>query len=224
MNFDPDVPDVPEDQLRLQIALEKLATTMREVGLNATANPEKDTTLVIHDWGAFLGYGLMGQYPSLMKRTVAFDIGNIGSTITNTTYQAVNREAYIKKDSKVSIDNAAYLEAPSPTFATWKTVWPYCGLNDTAGNCGFNALEGFDFAKQPAWDQPLLFFYGTEMFGKPRPDNWYFFGAGWLEQVQKTPHGEAIALPSNHWMHVHNASAVNADIEGWLASLSHAPR
>ena len=36
----------------------------------------RDTTLVIHDWGSFLGYQFMHLYPSLMTRVVSFDIGS----------------------------------------------------------------------------------------------------------------------------------------------------
>jgi len=198
-NFDPDVPYAPQDQLRFQIVIDKIAATMREVGFNASAHPEKDTTLVIHDWGAFIGYQLMAQYPSLMKRTIAFDIGFISSTITNTTYQAVNREAWVKKDSTISTGNAAYLDCPSPTFATWQTVWPYCFAGGEP-SCGFNSFENLKM-KTPTWEHPLLFFYGTMMRGKPRDPTFMFFGEGWLEQVQKTPHGETIAVPSDHWMH-----------------------
>eukprot|EP00656_Telonema_subtile_P030076 TRINITY_DN33109_c0_g1_i1.p1 TRINITY_DN33109_c0_g1~~TRINITY_DN33109_c0_g1_i1.p1 ORF type:complete len:282 (+),score=63.56 TRINITY_DN33109_c0_g1_i1:120-965(+) len=217
-NFDPDVPAAEVSELRLQIAIDRLAATLIEVGLDASAHPEKDTTLVIHDWGAFLGYQLMAQYPNLTKRTVAFDIGFIGSNITNITYQGINREAFNSKNDQISISNAASLDAPSPTFATWSTTWPYCRVSGP-NPCPFDALDGLNF-KVPAFDKPLLFFYGTEMYGKPRPADFYFFGAGWLEQVEGTPHGEVVAVPSDHWMHVWNASTVNTDIEGWLGSLS----
>merc|ERR1712216_268460 len=125
-----------------------------------------------------------------------------------------------KKDSKISIANAVHLNTPSPTFATWGTTWPYC--IDPTLSCGFSSTEGLKY-KAPAFDQPLLFFYGTMQAGKPRPSNFYFFGAGWIEQVERIPHVEVIAVPSDHWMHVWNASTVNADIDGWLGSLSHDP-
>jgi hypothetical protein len=51
-----------------------------------------DTTLVIHDWGSFIGYQLMWRYPDLMQRTVSFDIGSGGTP--NVTYQHVNAAAY----------------------------------------------------------------------------------------------------------------------------------
>merc|ERR1712154_524982 len=50
-NYHPDLPDAPESELSFEKVIEKLAATMRESNL-------KSTTLVIHDWGAWLGYQL----------------------------------------------------------------------------------------------------------------------------------------------------------------------
>ena len=60
----------------------------------------RDTTLVIHDWGSFLGYQFMHLYPSLMTRVVSFDIGSGGHP--NVTYQAQNNIAWAKHDTAIA--------------------------------------------------------------------------------------------------------------------------
>jgi len=222
-NFDPDVPMAPQEDLRFQKAIDKIKLTMEQVGFDVASNPKKDTTLHAHDWGAFVGYQVIAQYPTLTNRNIFYDIGAIGSTITNTSYQAVNREAYIAKDSSISIANAVRLNVPSPTFATWDRSWPYC-MEGATPSCGFNSFEGLN-AKPVPYDKPMMFLYGTRATtGGPRPADNYFFGKGWLEKVQSTPHGETVAVPSDHWMHVRAAGAVNGAVEGWLESLSWDPK
>lgn len=56
---------------------EKIYKTMLEVGL-------LDPTLVIHDWGSFIGYNMLHIYPGIANRVISFDIGSGGTP--NVTY------------------------------------------------------------------------------------------------------------------------------------------
>ena len=75
------------------------APSVRECGVHdmtyniVTCCGRRDTTLVIHDWGSFLGYQFMHLYPSLMTRVVSFDIGSGGHGCLQTNFLAKPRHA-----------------------------------------------------------------------------------------------------------------------------------
>ena len=75
-NCHPDLPTVTDPNLLWpDKVLNKIEATVDELKL-------KDITLVIHDWGSMFGYQLAAKRPSLIKRIISFDIGNIGTTRT----------------------------------------------------------------------------------------------------------------------------------------------
>merc|ERR1712064_56404 len=114
----------------------------------------------IHDWGAWIGYQMMYQYPELMNRTVAFDIPPSCETCTtNLTYREKARQAWMVKDSEISIEQAKYWEAPCPECAVWRTTWPYVKAL---------AFRGLTIAPNLGPPKPLLFLWGGLQFGKPR--------------------------------------------------------
>ncbi|KAK3252964.1 hypothetical protein CYMTET_37767 [Cymbomonas tetramitiformis] len=204
-NFHPDFLDAPDRELTFVSQMAKLAATMRETKM-------RDTTLVIHDWGAFLGYQMMYRYPELVRRTVAFDIGfTCDNCTTNTTYQDVNREAWATHDSMKSESSAEYFSAPCVDCAVWRTTWPYV-----------YPLSSRNFT--PAADlgpvKPLMFLWGNETAkGLPRRANTLFFGQSWLDQVNRMPYGKTVEVPSDHWLSFRAAEFVNRAVDDWLRSL-----
>jgi len=156
-NFHPDLPDAPLEDLKFQVTLDKLAATMEAAEL-------VDTTFVIHDWGSFLGYQLMWQFPHLMNRTISFDIGSGGHP--NVTYQGQNAIAFDTQDSGPSTTSALYWDAPCPHCAVWRSAWPY------ASNVSFRGLIP---RPRPPATNPLLFIWGNMTRGKPRHADSLFF-------------------------------------------------
>ena len=200
-NFHPDFPNAPESSLTFVNQIDKIAATMSAVNM-------VDPTLVIHDWGSFLGYQMMWKHPALMKRTVSFDIGSGGHP--NVTYQEQNREAYLAQDSTKSIGSADYWTAPCPSCAVWRAGWPY------VFNMSFAGLVPHD---QPPATNPLMFLWGNMSRGKPRGADSKFFDAAWLTFVESTPKGKVVECPSDHWMHVKAPRFVNTAVEAWLNTL-----
>ena len=188
-NFHPDLPDAPSADLEFEITMARLAATIEQAGL-------RDTTLVIHDWGSFIGYQFMHLYPTLMNRVVSFDIGSGGHP--NITYQAQNNIAWAKHDSSISEGSAEYWCAPCPSCAVWRTTWPYVSALSFRGlhPCGAGPCPG------PPTDKPLLFLWGNTTCGKPRTATSKFFDQAWLDFVKTTPHGHVVETPGDHWMHV----------------------
>lgn len=203
-NFHPDLPDAPTAELEFATTLQRLAATIRDAGLH-------DTTLVIHDWGSFLGYQFMHLYPDLMERVVSFDIGSGGHP--NTTYQSVNQQAWAAKDSAPAQSSAAYWCAPCIDCAVWRTVWPYVSSLSMREltPCGSGPCPG------PPQEIPLLFLWGNTTCGKPRTSLSKFFDQSWLDFVETTPHGRVVETPGDHWMHVRAAKFSNDAIDTWLS-------
>lgn len=200
-NFHPDLADAPLSELTLQVTIDKLAATMEAAKL-------VDTTLVIHDWGSFLGYQLMWQHPSLMNRTISFDIGTGGSP--NSTYQEQNRIAWRTQDDGPSHDSARYWWAPCPQCASWRSAWPY---NFTISMRDLDAKSG------PPATVPLLFMWGNITRGMPREEDSLFFNETWLDFVRSTPHGKVVEVQGDHWMMHQSPLHVNSEMTEWLESV-----
>eukprot|EP01051_Picozoa_sp_SAG22_P009483 SAG22_NODE_794_length_7157_cov_3.169453_5_plen_326_part_00 len=200
-NFHPDLPDAPLEELKFETTIEKLAATMVAAKL-------VDTTFVIHDWGSFIGYQLMWQFPKLMNRTISFDIGTGGHP--NVTYQGQNALAWNTEDSAPSMTSARYWAAPCPGCAVWRTAWPY------ASNVSFRGLLP---RPGPPATKPLLFIWGNLTRGKPRGADSLFFGPKWLEFVKSTPHGRVVSGTGDHWIFHENPDLVNGAMVEWLESL-----
>lgn len=202
-NFHPDLPDAPLSELGFQKTIDKLAATM-------TAAKLVDTTFVIHDWGSFIGYQLMWQYPLLMNRTISCDIGSGGTP--NTTYQDQNVIAWSTKDSGPSMESARYWQAPCTQCASWRSAWPY------------ERSISFDFAPKSGspGTVPLLFMWGNMTRGMPREADSIFFDDNWTTFVESTPNGKVVEVEGDHWFFHQNPAFVNAEILAWLESLGEA--
>ena len=203
-NFHPDLPNCepPNCELGFQGTIDRLATTMKAARL-------VDTTLVIHDWGSWIGYQLMWQHPELMNRTISFDIGQGGHP--NTTYQGQNSLAWQTQDSAPSETSARWWRAPCVSCATWRSAWPY----------DYNvSMRGLAPNKdKPPATVPLLFFWGNMTRGKPRQADSEFFDAAWLAFVASTPHGKVVSGKGDHWLFHENPKLVNSAMIAWLSSL-----
>lgn len=144
-------------EMQYEKVMHRLATTMDEVGINAGTNPEKNTTLIAHDHGAFMSYPFITQYPNYTSRAVfmepsdSFHFVNDYNEIDgptdlpqprcNATYQSLCRQALATKDSSLAREQALFLGAPNPDHATWQTCWVYCMTSAAHYKhpCGFNA-------------------------------------------------------------------------------------
>jgi len=200
-NFHPDLPAAPLSDLGFQKTIDMLAATVVAAKL-------VDTTFVIHDWGSFIGYQLMWQYPSLMNRTISFDIGSGGTP--NTTYQGENALAWTTKDSGPSMQSAYYWQAPCRQCATWQSSWPYYS------NFGVRSMERPK--PRPPATVPLLFMWGNMTRGKPRESDSFFFNDDWLVFVESTPNGKVVEVEGDHWFFHQSPAHVNAEMLGWLES------
>eukprot|EP00419_Tripos_fusus_P029887 CAMPEP_0172717660 /NCGR_PEP_ID=MMETSP1074-20121228/72079_1 /TAXON_ID=2916 /ORGANISM="Ceratium fusus, Strain PA161109" /LENGTH=261 /DNA_ID=CAMNT_0013542649 /DNA_START=274 /DNA_END=1059 /DNA_ORIENTATION=+ len=199
-NFHPDLPDASLSELNFKVTFDKIAATMRECKL-------KDTTFVIHDWGSFIGYRMLHLYPELMQRTISFDIGTGGHP--NTTYQHVNAEAFLAKNSALSMSSARYWQAPCQECAVWRSNWPYV----------FNmSMAGIAPPFGPPGDKPLLFVWGNMTRGKPRGADSLFFDQKWLDFVRSCPHGRVVEGLGDHWIFIESAKFVNEQIAAWLVN------
>ncbi|KAL1518827.1 hypothetical protein AB1Y20_003104 [Prymnesium parvum] len=202
-NFHPDLPNSPDEDLEFAIAIDKVAATMMEVDM-------VNTTLVIHDWGSFIGYQLMWKFPHLMQRTISFDIGSGGHP--NTAYQKVNANGFLTHNSAVTESVAAhYWWAPCVECATWRTAWPY------------ERYSGGYHSRPPA-TYPLLFIWGNMTRGQPRTADTKFFDEKWLDFVISTPHGKVVEGSGDHWIFHEKAQFVNHVMKQWLDQFSLRPQ
>lgn len=194
--------------------LQQLAATVRQV------QPTGPVSLVTHDWGAYLGYLLEQQYPDLVERMAALDIGGhlgrpgLKSASLILGYQWALIAAWlvgglipplgnllskgVGRAIKVPTRQRARLRSRFnyPYFYLWRNMllpWRRAGLlGDYRPHC------------------PVLFLWGERkpvMFHSPR----------WLQLVADSG-GRAEGIPgAGHWLMETHAGFVNQQLAEWFS-------
>lgn len=224
MNFHPDFPSAPKEELFHDVQVDRMYATAKEMGL-------KDITLVIFDWGANLGYQFTYRYPEIVKRIVAFDIGlepvdPPGSKVRASgdaeipylpAYQQANIQAY-------RTNNVTYMEPTKehimkamwrghdPKFFQARTGWPYNGivLNGTGEEMSERLaptvpLKDWKFQATPSFpdDKPLFFLYGKCDDGtgcdrcpvkECQPRSMLFFTKSFIKWVESRPGSQVLPI------------------------------
>lgn len=197
--------------------LEELLETM--CAMVEGACPGERVTLLLHDWGCFLGYQFAMRYAGLVERVVGVDIGDAGSRphraelgargmFVVLAYQMWLAAAWrIGGRIGDAMARAMARAMPCPSVDA-RDVYAQMGYPyamrwlGVAG--GFRGLAVF----RP--QVPMLFMYGER---KPI----MFHSRAWAERVAAQPGNRVIAFPTGHWLMVQRPAEFNAALLDWLA-------
>ena len=179
--------------------------------------PGRKVTLLLHDWGCFLGYQFVMRHPELVERVVGVDIGDTGSRshraelgwsgklkvmayqvwlalawrigggIGNAMARWMARVGRCPTDPRMIGSQMGYLYA-----LRWLGV---------AG--GLRGIRVFD----P--HTPMLFIYGERK-------RFMFHSRAWTEQLGVRRANRVVAFPTGHWVMLEEPRGFNDALLSWL--------
>eukprot|EP00930_Biecheleria_cincta_P048837 TRINITY_DN34095_c0_g1_i1.p1 TRINITY_DN34095_c0_g1~~TRINITY_DN34095_c0_g1_i1.p1 ORF type:complete len:299 (+),score=51.25 TRINITY_DN34095_c0_g1_i1:63-959(+) len=115
-NFHPQMPTAPDELLYWDKQIDAFWAVAQEVGI-------KNVTLVMHDFGATIGYQFVYRYTSLVSRVISMDIGNKPlphgmwwpqplPSFVLPSYQQINIKAYLSNDDALMRMNSRECKSP----------------------------------------------------------------------------------------------------------------
>lgn len=197
-------------------SLDELVETIHRVV--AQAGGGEPVTLLLHDWGCFLGYQFALRHPQLVHRVIGVDIGDAGSRRHRSeiglggvarilAYQFWLAAAWHiggALGDRMARWMAATLHAPAdPSTVGAQAGYPYAvQWTGTAG--------GFGKARTYRPSCPMLFIHGRR---KPV----MFHSAAWADEVAAQPGCRVLAFDTGHWVMLEQPEQFNRAVVDWLA-------
>ena len=173
-------------------------------------------TLLLHDWGCFLGYQFALRYPRLVGRVIGVDVGDAGSrrnlkelglrakalVVGYQLWLAVAWRVGGRVGDRMARTMARLAGAPGdPALIGSQMGYPYY-VQWVQG--GYRKARSFT----PAC--PMLFIYG-----KRKP--FMFQSSGWAAEVAAVPGNRVLAFDTGHWVMVAEPEGFNRAVSQWLA-------
>lgn len=181
------------------------------------ACPDGRVTLMLHDWGCMFGYAFYTQYPMLVERIVAVDVGDTATREYLQSLSLVEKTLFVTYQLCLVAawrvggrfgDGLARLvarigKAPAaPRTIGAQQCYPYY----IAWSGRYGSYKGI---KRLNLGCPMLFVYGEH---KPIP----FHLQKWARQLEHRPGCRVIAMPTGHWPMVEKPGPFNAAVLEWL--------
>lgn len=172
-------------------------------------------TLLLHDWGCFLGYQFASRHPERVERVVGVDIGDAGSRAHMAevgvrgkamllAYQLWLALAWRVNSDAMARGMARLLRCPTDPHSVRAHMGYLYAVRWLGVAGGFKGLRVFD----PAC--PMLYVYGER---KPI----MFHSRPWAERLAARPGSKVVALPTGHWLMITARERFNDAVRTWLA-------
>lgn len=182
--------------------------------------PGERVTLLLHDWGCFLGYQYAMRHPERVARVVGVDIGDTGSRAHLAEiglrgkamvfgYQMWLALAWRLNSDAMARGMARLLRCPTDRKAIGAHMGYLYAVRWLGVGGGFKGVRAFD----PAC--PMLYIYGEE---KPL----MFHSRPWAERVAARPDSKVLAVPTGHWVMITARERFNDALRTWLAETDRA--
>ncbi|WP_295991012.1 alpha/beta hydrolase [Rugamonas sp.] len=180
-------------------------------------NAGQRVILMVHDWGAFLGYQFAMRFPKLVSRIIGVDIGDVGTPqfrrslslsgkVQMAWYQIWLAAAWrIGGDmgERMTHHMVQKLKAPSdPQYISSAMNYPYY-IQWTGAHGSYQRARAY------APKVAMLFIYGSK---KP----FMFHSPQWLKALMARKTGKVLAFKTGHWPMVEQADLFNREVGGWL--------
>ena len=175
----------------------------------------KRITLLIHDWGSFLGYQFASRHPELVERIASVDIGDAGSRphlaeigvrgkAMLLAYQLWLAVAWRLNSDAMARAMARLLRCLTDPHSVRAHMGYLYAVRWFGVAGGFKGLRVFN----PAC--PMLYIYGER---KPI----MFHSRPWAERLAAQPGSRVVALPTGHWLMITARERFNDALRTWLA-------
>jgi cis-3-alkyl-4-acyloxetan-2-one decarboxylase len=175
----------------------------------------KRVTLLVHDWGCFLGYQFAMRHPELVERIIGVDIGDTGSRahlkelglkgrLMVVAYQVWLALAWRLNSDAMARWMARLLRYPMSSEGVRAQLGYLYALRWLGVAGGIKGVRVFN----PAC--PMLYIYGDR---KPL----MFHSRPWAERIATLPGNKVVALPTGHWLMITARERFNHAVRTWLA-------
>ena len=175
----------------------------------------KRVTLLVHDWGCFLGYQFAMRHPALVERVVGVDIGDTGSRahlaeiglrgkLMLLAYQLWLALAWRLNSDRMARGMARLLRVPADPSSVRAHMGYLYAVRWLGVAGGFRDVRVF----KPFC--PMLYVYGER---KPI----MFHSRSWAERLAAQPGNRVVALPTGHWLMITARERFNDALRNWLA-------
>jgi len=193
-----------------------LAATISEVQPDGTP-----VTLITHDWGAYLGYLLEQQYPEMIERMVALDIG--GHVAPGSA-----REALFILGYQWTLIVLWLTGGLIPPVGNWLTQ-RFAAMLGVPARQAKTARSRYNYMYFYLWRGLLLPWWRGQLLTRYHPRRpvlflWglkkpvMFHSGRWLDLVRQSG-GQSLGVEgAGHWLMESHAREVNRAIRDWLCA------
>lgn len=196
-------------------SLDELLDAIRRVVEEAAAGGK--VTLLLHDWGCFLGYQFAMRHPELVERVVGVDIGDAGSR---------SHRAELGPGGKLKV--MAYQVwlalawriggGVGDAMARWMARVARCPTDPRA----IGAQMGYLYALR--WLNVAGGMHGIRVFDPPAPmlfiygerKRFMFHSRDWSARLAARPGSRVVGFPTGHWVMIEERRGFNDVLLGWL--------
>lgn len=211
------LPGFDNTKLRRAYSLAETMELFKKI-IEQTAAGQK-VILLLHDWGCMFGYAFYMQYPTLVSKIIAVDIGDtdshefraslslkaklmvfayqnwlafawrLGGTLGDRMTRFMARVLRCRSDPQFIHSGMGY-----PYYIKWMRAYgSYAGIGRLSIEC------------------PLLFIYGSrKMF--------MFHSREWQNQICQKPGCRVVELNSDHWVMTSRPDEFNQAVSDWLGA------
>lgn len=212
------LPGFDETQPRRIYTVAEVTGFIRQVILQLS--PDKQVTLMLHDWGCIYGYEFYRRNPALVARIIGVDIGDAHALLpalsTRDKLLIVSYQVWLAFAWKLggrlgewmTRKMAGWFHALSdPRFIRSRMNYPYY-------LAWFGGKQSFARQTQPFNPAcPMLFVYGERKLVM-------FHARAWTDRLLKQPGSRVVAFDTAHWVMREQPERFNEVVGDWLAATS----
>ena len=193
----------------------ELLEAIRRVIENAAAGGK--VTLLLHDWGCFLGYQLAMRHPELVERVIGVDIGDAGSRSHRAELGLSGRLKVVAYQVWLALAWRIGGQAGN-AMARWMARVARCPTDPrTIGaQMGYlyalrwlNVAGGLHGIRVFDPHTPMLFIYGERK-------RFMFHSRDWTERLAARAGSRVVGFPTGHWVMMEEPRGFNHALLSWL--------
>ena len=197
-------------------ALDEIIATVRRV-IEQTS-PQQKVTLLLHDWGCFMGYQFALRHPELVERVIGVDIGGDAGTRAHRTelgarglFMVLAYQLWLALAWKIGGRIGDAMARAMARMLRCPTDQSAIGaqMGYTYAMRWFGVAGGFPGVRTFEPQVPMLYVYGER---KPL----MFHSRAWVERVAARPGNRVVPFATGHWVMVTAREKFNAELLAWL--------
>lgn len=195
----------------VQAVVERIAQIVDAV------SPDKQVTLLAHDWGCVFGYEYAMQHSDRVEAMLGLDVGDADSQAFRQSLSVAGKLMVFIYQSTLAISficprflgNAITRFMARALQARSNMAHVHAGMNMPYAMRWLGVNGGLTNLLPVTPTFPFYYAYATQkpvMFHSPE----------WLQQLQQNPHNKVQSFDCGHWIMVDKAEAFNHSARQWL--------